>query len=317
MTAPTVQTLNILCLCLIVPSLLHGLVKQFWNLPMKNGREFFLGVQVEAGFYEGGSSRWLGRYHAMLVTVYLLDFGVLAAILAIGRWDWVPIWAGGTAIFMTSCMLGFSLWARRCVRVASNPPVLSAALSLEPRRLGDYLSWRVEALTLAALAVSWRMLLGAGGHIPWQNMMLVTWIVLGLLPGKIIVVRQGWPIPAEHAEEHRAAQQAARRNSIRWMTAFGAVPTAVLLADSLRYTFPALRTAAAQWLPVAIPLAASIWLLVAIARTNRGLDLGPDLRPPGSWATPFGRTTLWNRAGLAWFCIWFGGVLLLMFLPAD
>jgi len=142
----------------------------------------------------------------------------------------------------------------------------------------------------------------------------VTWIVVGQLPGKIIVVRQGWPIPAERAEEHQAAQTAARRYSIQVMNAFGYVPTCVLLAVALRHAFPALRTAAAQWLLLAIPFAASLWLIALIARQKRVLDMGCGLRPSGSWAPPFGRTAVMSRSGIAWFCIWFGGILLLLFV---
>jgi hypothetical protein len=145
----------------------------------------------------------------------------------------------------------------------------------------------------------------------------MTWVVLGLLPGKVVIMRQGWPIPAERAEEHWAAQTAARRYSIRLMITFGYVPTSVLLAVALRHAFPALRTAAAQWLLLAIPFAASLWLIVVVAQQKRALDIGRDLRPPGSRTPAFGRAALMSRAGMAWFCIWFGGILLLLLFVAG
>ena len=87
MIVPTVENLNLLSLCVIVPSLVYAFVTQLWNLPLRNGRAFFLGVEVSQGFYDGPDARWLARYHAVLVTVFAVDFGVLASILAARRLD--------------------------------------------------------------------------------------------------------------------------------------------------------------------------------------------------------------------------------------
>lgn len=314
--APTASSINVLCLCLIVPSFVYALVTQFWSLPLKNGPGFFLGVEVAPGFYEGPDSRWLRRYRAMVAAIYLLDFGALATLLAIRKWDWIPVWAGGTAVFFTASMMAFALWARHRVG-ASHPPVLRAALSLEPRRLGDYLWWPAETLTIAVVACSWWMLLANGGSISWQGPLSMTWVVLGLLPGKIIAVRQGWPLPAERTDEHRAGQEAGRRYSVRVLDAFGWFSASILFMGAVRLVWPAARTSAAGWLVIGIPLAFAVFLMVVVAGQKRVLDRDRTLRPAGSWAPPFGHATLMSRAGLVWFGAWFGGLMLLICLIHD
>jgi len=311
MTAPTAKTLDIISLCLIVPSFVYVLVTQLWNLPLKNGPAYFLGVEVAPGFYEGPDERWLGRYHAMLLAVYLMVFGALTAILAMGQWDWVPIWAGSMAVFFTGSMMTFSFWARR--RVGSNPPALPAALSLEPRRLGDYIRWPLELLSVGVVGCSWWMLLRHGGPVTWQFPLSMTWAVLGLLPFKISLVRQGWPLPAERAEEHRRAQEAARRYSVRLLDVTGWFFASILFMGALRQAWPAVRSAAGAWLAVGIGLAFGVLLTVVVARQKRVLEMGRTLRPAGSWTPAFGRATWMSRSGLGWFTVWFGGMMLLMF----
>jgi hypothetical protein len=313
MTVPTVRTINFLCLGLIVPSLIYSLVTQLWSLPLKDGHNYFLGVEVAPGFYEGPESRWLARYRGMLATVFAVDFGALAAVLAMGQWDWVPIWAGSTAVFLTGSMTAFSFWARH--RVSTRRPVLRAALSLEPRRLGDYIWWPLEVLSVAVVACSWWMLLRRGGPIALQNPLSMSWAVLGLLPGKILVVRQGWPVPAERAEEHHKAQEAARRYSVRLMDAFGWLLASILFMMALRDAWPAARSVAGlQWLTVGVPLAFGAVLMVAVGRQKRVIEMGRTLRPAGSWTPPHGRAALMSRAGMVWFTIWFGGIMAMTFL---
>jgi hypothetical protein len=305
------ETLQILTLCLIVPSFVYALVTSFWSLPLKNGPAYFLGVPVAPGFYDGPDSRWLTRYRFMLLAAFGLDFAALAVLLAMRRWDWVPIWAGGTAVFLTGTMTTFAFWARSRVGIA--PPVLRAALSLQPRRLGDYIWWPAEAICLAAVACSWWLLLRHGGPVALQQPLLMTWLIGGLLPGKIIVVRQGWPIPAERAAEHREAQEAARRYSVRVLDAFGWLPASIFFVGALRTAWPPAHAGGfAEWLVIGIPFAFAILLVIVIAGQGRVLRIGRDLRPPGSWTPPFSRAALMSRAGMTWFSIWFGGVLLLI-----
>ena len=210
-------------------------------------------------------------------------------------------------------MFTFSMWARR--QVGGNPPVLSAAISLVPRRLGDYIWWPSEILLAGVVACSWWMVLRHYGPGTWQDPLTITWVVLGLLPGKITVVRQGWPLPAERAEEHRAAQEAARRYSVRMMDAFAWLVASILLMTQVRQAWPAARTEPAiEWLVVGVPVAFSVVLMVVVARQNRIIEMSRGLRPAGSWAPPSGRALCMSRSGITWFTVWFGGLIVLMLL---
>jgi len=58
-------------------------------------------------------------------------------------------------------------------------------------------------------------------HGPRPYPLQCTWIALGLLPGKIILVRNAFPLPPERSEERYRLSEAPRRYSLRVMGAFG------------------------------------------------------------------------------------------------
>lgn len=310
MTAPGFETLMLLTIGLIVPVRIYSLVKYSWNLPLRNGTGFFLGVEVPAGFYEGPESSWLKRYHAVLLAEHLIEACVLVILLTLAQWQAIPIWAGGSAVLFVGTMMAFVTWTRHSL--GANPPVRPVALSLQSRRLGDYISWPMEALTAAIVAFSWWLLVRHGGpRIHWVDSLQWTWIVLGLLPGKIAVVRSSFPLPVEHTEEHYQCQDAARRMSVRQLNAFGWPWLAILLVYALRHggapasTFPWL-----QWFFVGSVLAAVTYLMATVFRGERQMvAMGRNLRPSGSWSTPFRRAAWMSRSGLIWFAIWFGGIV--------
>jgi hypothetical protein len=305
------ETFSFAAAGLIVASLIYVLIRQLWNLPLRSGRGYFLGVEVASDFYEGSGRRWLTRYRVMLVTVHAAIFGALAAILAIGRWQWIPVWTGGTAVLFTTSFIGFTMWVRGKARAAQ--PRLPAALSLERRRLSDYMWWPVDALSVAAVACSWWMLLRGGRPFHWSDALAMSWGVLGLIPGKVMVVRQGWPIPAERAEEHRRLQEASRRLSVRWLDAFGALLASVLFMLALAHAWPAARSEA-PWLLFGVPLASAVLLVATVIKQGQVSASSRGLRPGGSWVPPSGRASMWNRSGLVWFAIWFGGFMILQFV---
>jgi hypothetical protein len=51
---------------------------------------------------------------------------------------------------------------------------------------------------------------------------------------------------------------------------------------------------------------------VIIRGQTRLAAMSRELRPAGSWSTPFQSARLMLPGGLAWFGIWFGGLLLLL-----
>lgn len=153
-----------------------------WDLPLRNGPGFFLGVEVPPGFYDRPEASWLRRYHAVLLGEHVLEACVLAILLALAQWQAIPIWAGGGAVLYTGTMMTFVAWTRHSL--GASPPVRAVALALESRRLGDYISWPLEALAAAVVAFSWWLLVRHGDtRIDWLSPLQSTWIALGKLDG--------------------------------------------------------------------------------------------------------------------------------------
>jgi hypothetical protein len=312
MSAPSEVGIYIFTICLLVTVLTYALVKYLWNQPLHNGPGYFLGVEVPAGFYEGRGKRWLTGYHAMVVVLYGVCAMGLAAIVVTRRWEMTPVWAGGFALVFVPAMFGFQAWTRH--RLGVNPPVRPVALALTSRRMGDYISWPAEALVVALVALSWWLLLHGGRHFDWRSPLLLSWAVLGTIPGKMAMVQLSFPLPAERTEEHFRFQEASRRFSMRvvgivcqWF-----MLVVLLGAAVLHGLFPVHPAPVWRWLALASCFAVWGYGMIAMFRGQQQLKaMGGDLRPPGSWKTPFGRSSCFGRgrAFQIWFAIWFGGIL--------
>lgn len=311
MSAPTQMELSVISTIFVVLALAYGLVKFIWNQPLKNGSGFFLGVEVPAGFYEGQGQNWLKGYHATLVALHLVLAVSLGTIIVLGRWDWTPIWAGCTALLYTSTMRGFQVWTRH--KLGTRPPVRAAALSLQSRRLGDYISWPMEALFAAMIAISWWLLLRRGAAIDWLPPLQTTWAAL-ILPGKIALVRSGTPLPAERTEEHYRYQDAMRRNGIQMLNAWGWLMVIMLCQFPLRQIWSPAALPSMLWTFLAVFMAVMAYMMIVVWRGMRlTATVGRDLRPAGSWATPFHRATNHlNRFYGIWFALWTGGILVMI-----
>jgi hypothetical protein len=301
---------------LVVLATTYALVKFLWKQPLQNGTGFFLGVEVPAGFYEGPGRVWLRGYRAMLVLLHLVLIGSIGGCFALGRSDLIP-WCGFWAPLCVASMLAFQAWTRR--KLGANPPVLPVALSLETRRLSDYISWPREALMSAVIAASWWLLLTRGGsHVDWIQPLLVTWMALGLIPGKILMVRCGFPLPAERAEEHYRYQDAMRRGWIGITTAIVWCFLVVLFGVALGRAWPVVSSH--PWFLWAILCAfIAVWgtMMIRSFRCMKvAATVGRELRPAGSFATPTRRASCWmNGPYLLWLAIWFGGILALVLYP--
>jgi len=319
MSAPTQFEIMVLVITMVVLTLAYTLVKYLWNWPLRDGPCFFLGVEVPAGFYEGPGRAWLRGYHATLVALHLVMAVALAVIVAFKRWDLTPVWAGGTALLYVPATMGFAAWTRH--KLGRNPPVRPVAVALETRRLGDYISWPMEALMVVVIALCWWLELHLALHKEWLNLLMTTWLALGLLPGKILLVRSSDPLPVDRTEEHYRYQDAMRRNSVRAWNSIAWFFVIVLAEVVVRDSWPPARTVPGlRWLFLSVPLVFWAYQLVQIFRGKRlATTLGRDLLPPGSWSTPFRRAPwtgvsgtygLWgNRRYLIWFVFWFGGIL--------
>jgi hypothetical protein len=179
----------------------------------------------------------------------------------------------------------------------------------------------MEARAMALVALSWWLLLHhAGPHFDWRSPLILSWVALGLIPGKMAMVRFSFPIPAERAEEHHRFQDASRRNWIRVSgILFEWFLITILLGGALMHALSPMRSAPAwRWISLAVTLSVWVYGMVEMFRGQRQLGkMSHELRPAGSWRSPFGRLS-WvgmSRAFLIWFAIWFGGILLLIFYP--
>jgi hypothetical protein len=319
MSAPSEVGIYIFMICLLATVLTYALVKYVWNQPLRNGPGYFLGIEVPPDFYQGPGKSWLTGYHAMVAALYGVWAVALAAIVATRRWEMTPTWAGGFALLFVPAMFSLQGWTRH--KLGVNPPVRPVAVALESRRYGDYISWPMEARAVALVALSWWLLLHhAGPHFDWRSPLILSWVALGLIPGKMAMVRLSWPIPAERPEDHLRFQDATRRN---WIQVNGLLfewfLVTILFGGALVHGFfPAHPAPVWRWLVLTCCLA--VWgygMVVMFRGTRQTKAMVRDLRPAGSWKTPFGRSSGWgmSRGFLIWFAIWFGGILVLLFWP--
>jgi hypothetical protein len=153
-----------------------------------------------------------------------------------------------------------------------------------------------------------------GTRIEWLPPLLFTWTAL-VLPGKILIVRSGSPLPAERAEEHYRYQDAMRRNGIDVLSAWSWLFVIFLFGFALRRAWtPARNVPWLQWLILGIFWAFWGYMMFVVFRGQRlAANMGRGLLPSGSWLTPFRRAS-WTRMSRPydiWFAIWFGGIMVL------
>ncbi len=300
---------------LVVVFLVFDLVRRLWNYPLNHGPGFFFGVEVAPGFNAGEGVNWLKRYRAILLAEHLVVALALAAILVSGRWSLLPVWAGGTAVFFTAIFLGFTAHTRATLG-ANQPARTSAVVSLETRRLGDYISWPAEVLMAVITALCWALLLINGNaQVQWNVPVVMTYVIVGLLPFKIGVVRNSFPLPSERTEEHYRWAEVQRRYSLRLMDSCRWFFTVILAGYALLHGWPAANTIVWLRWPV-IGIAIAVWLVqvgIQIRGSGRLAAMGRELRPVGSWSGPFRRATLMMTGVSSWlFAAWFGGLVLLI-----
>jgi len=308
------EWLLLFCTALIVVFRVFTLVRTFWGYPLNHGPGFFLGIEVSTGFYEGEGIRWLRRYRTVLLAEHSIEALALLVILVSGRWFLLPGWAGGAAVLLTATLFGFTGYTR--ATLGANPPVLpSVAIPLEARRLGDYISWPAEALIALIIALSWALLLSRGdARFQWSTPVVMTYVILGLIPFKVGVVRNSFPLPSERPEEHHRWMEAQRQYSLRVMDTMRWFFLTILGGYALLHCGLVAGSAAwLRWVLVGVSLAIGVLMMAIIARgQGRITAMGRDLRPAGSWSTPFRPARLMARGFTPAFAVWFGGLILLL-----
>lgn len=312
MTANASRDLLYFVTGLIVVVRAYQLTRMDWSRPLKHGPGFFLAFEVPPGFYDGVGADWLGRYRTALVAEYATEWIALAALVATGHWQWLPVWAGGSAALYVGSLGLFAHAAGRALgRVSTQPAV---ALAFEARRVRDYLSWPVETMMAALLVSGWLLLVIQGdADVRWREPVVLTYVVVALLVAKFMVIGAAAPLPTDRTDEHYRYFDAGRRQSLRvidaarWFFIFTFCAYAVLhrWSDLRAGTWP-------QWLLIGAGVA--IWLaLVAMTISGvRRLDaMGRELRPPANWAGPF-RSSPWaSRGGGIWAVSFVAGLAIL------
>jgi len=310
MTAPTEFGIALFSTIMIVSGFAFNLVKFEWNRPLCNGQGFYLGIEVPAGFYDGPGKSWLKSYRATLIALHLVLAVTLAVLMALKLWNWTPAWAGGSALLYVITLVTLHAWTRH--KLGTNLPVRAVAIAMESRRLSDYIYWPLEALSASIIALSWGLLLHHDGmHIDWLPPLQMTWMAL-VLPAKILLARSGSPLPAERTEEHFKYQDAMRRNGISYLNIWSWGCLVLLFGVALgRNCSPAVLPWLG-WLVGGVFLAVFAYMMIVIFSGIRlAATLGRDLRPTGSFATPFRRAALpkMRRSYLIWFAVWIVPIL--------
>jgi hypothetical protein len=311
MNAHTSADWLLFCITLGVLAFFGIIFKRTWEKPLQNGPDFFLGVKVTSRFYEGEGARWLRRWHTVVLAWYSITLFAALAFFISGRWFLFPAWAGGNAALYVASLMGFTSYARTIL--GANPPVQSSlTIPLQARRLSDYISWRVEALIGAIIAISWVLLLAHGGaRTFWEAPVALTYAALCVLPLKIFVARSGVSLPADRPEDHFRWFEAQRRYSLRAVDFFRWLCVLPLAGYALLHGF--LAAAWLRWPLIGAFLA--VWLYMAaflILDERRVAKMGHDLLPLGSWSTPFHRAQWMSRGFAVAFGAWFGGLILLL-----
>lgn len=314
MTGAAANWLLLFTAALIVSFRAYWLARRVWNYPLDHGSGYFLGLEVPPGFYEGAGARPLRSYHATVLAEHGIEAAALAALLVSGRWELVPVWAGGCAVLFVATMAGITAYLRRTL-CAQPQPMPRIAVALETRRLRDHISWQAESLVLLILTASWLLLLThPNPGIDWLSPLVTTYSILGLLPAKILVIRSRRPLPADRTLEHHSFADANRRYSLATVDAFRRISLAVLAGYALLHGWPGSSAPPAfRWLLIAVALAFSLHLMVVLSRGSGRLKaMGRGLRPPGSWSGPFGVRRCITPAGWLWIISYLGGLALLL-----
>lgn len=308
------EWLLLFCTTLVVVFRVFALVRTFWNYPLNHGPGFFLDVEVAPGFYAGEGARWLKRYRTVLVVQHLVEALALAAILISGRWSLLPLWAGGTAVFTWAIFHALMRYAR--ATLGANPPVRSSvAVSLEARRLGDYISWPAEVLIAAIVSLCWALVLTHGNaQVQWNVPVVMTYMLVGLLPCKIGIVRNSLPLPSERTAEHHRWIEAQRRYSLRVMDGARWFVLVILAGYALQHSWAVANTIVwLHWLIIGIALAVFLVMMgVVIRGSGRLATMGRELRPAVSWSGSSSPARLMMPGFSRWSAIWFGGLVLLL-----
>jgi hypothetical protein len=193
---------------------------QLWRAPLKQGEGWFLGLEVEPGFYRQAGAVLLRRYRAWMAVPLGLESLILLGLILSGQWVYA-LYEHFLSVVLLIAWATFTTYqfmtrVRLLAPAASASPVTSVQLSLAPRRLRDYTNWRVETaiigltlLTLFWMAAQWLGWLPAGTTTGQpsarllKTMVFFLYLQAGVLLLKQLFVRWRMLQPPRRAEDYR------------------------------------------------------------------------------------------------------------------
>src|SRR5499426_513845 len=193
---------------------------RFWRAPLKQGEGWFLGIEVEPGFYRQAGAALLRRYRAWGVLPLALEAAILLALISSGRlvhamYEQIPAMAILT-FWLNFTILQFRQRIRLLAPTAPEQSPRGVLLSLAPRRLRDHINWTVEAMIigLTLLTLLW---LGAQrlGRLPAEPnagllkpVVFILYMQAGALMLKQVFVRWRMRLPLRRSDDYRRWREA-------------------------------------------------------------------------------------------------------------
>jgi hypothetical protein len=258
--------------------------------PRLRGPEWFFNVPVAPGFYDGPGARLLRGYWLRMLIPFAIDMPFAIYIFATGHLLWL-VWliVGLSALIHVNHLVSVNIAERHAQRYAApaaDAPVVRLAVSLQPRRLRDYVHPRMElaiAVALCAGIVSIVFLYLTGrtsGRVALGVPLVIAYAQGGLLFVKRVILEWRRPVPEDQADEYLEASEQTRRFYLLicdWYRLTLAVSMAVW---PIRLLIPPARVDVvmtiwfAAWLALALVL--TVWVEI---KRKRLVDLKLRARP--------------------------------------
>jgi hypothetical protein len=285
---------------------------QFWRAPLKQGEGWFLGIEVEPGFYRQAGAALLRRYRAWGVPPLALEAAILLALISSGRlvhamYEQIP------AVAILTFWLNFTIlqFRQRIRLLAPATPGQSphgVQLSLAPRRLRDHSNWTVEAviigltlLTLLWLAAQWLGRLPADQNAGLlKPVVFIFYMQAGALMLKQVFVRWRMKLPLRRVDDYRRWREAWLSyhlrvfDALRMLLAF--ILWAILAFESFRLWWGAEQMKPPRLALALIAVAVYLFYcarerrrLAVVEREIRPLEFIKEYPPPSATPAPEGR----------------------------
>lgn len=283
--------------------------KRGWRSPLKNGERYFLEVEVPEGWHSSAEGkRWWRRYWAAIVIPHLMEAVAFVAIAIWGDWSQLPLLSFVAPVFVVF-ITGFVLWWRRASGADRNKP-RRIAVPLRQRRLGEYFSWRAEALMLVLLLSSWVLIAVRGdAEVRWRMPVTFTYVIAWLALVKVGVVKQSWALPVERTPEYEHWQNLRRKQAARVLDAMRWMLVIVVIGYSTLHGMGGIvPLQPVRWGFITLAVAQWVWMMLAFARGERALDRAGAGLPPAAMAIDW-RKGWWSFGGFL------AGLAVLLFWP--